>query len=177
MKILLSFLNSLNLTALVEWIIGSLAFVFTLILSVYSVFRLNSGLTKTIEERINKIIEHPDYIRKIASLVKPTVIFNGDGSILHDLGGMTLIKEIRVDKGIQSACPGNLLFPTAITVSPIKHMANAPIITCNSDFDFQITESRAKGFDWLYKLTMNGYSTSEDGQESLEVIFRMEIIP
>jgi hypothetical protein len=176
MDSLIVFFQSINLIALGGWVLAAVALAIPFVLTVVTLFRTTAAFNSAIEDRVKIIVENPDFIRKIASLVRPTVIFNSNGSILHDLGGISWISEIKVEKS-GHADWGSMLLPSTIIVTPINHMANAPIITYIDLSGFQITASRTTGFSWLYALKPCSVFISDETEVDPEILFRMEIVP
>lgn len=101
-----SFLNILNVT-----------------LAVFTVFGTIYGVYNYIDWRIDQKINTTKFIEKIASNVRPSVIFDSQESIEIDMGAMQHIENIKVTLSNDSR------FPKEITISPKRYLAHAPFLT------------------------------------------------
>ncbi|MBW2249754.1 MAG: hypothetical protein JRF60_03760 [Deltaproteobacteria bacterium] len=120
-----------------------------------------------IEKRISEKLKDPELISQIASLVRPSLIFNHKGTILSDSGGEQFIENISVQMGPEE--------PTEIIISPKTHLNSAPILEC-INYNFDITSKRIKKSDWLFELSSPSYLVFEKSSEKKEYLFRLEII-
>ena len=143
--------NILNWKEIVKAIIALIVMVGTLY-----------GVINYIDWRIEAKISESEYMNKIASKIRPSIIFNSKGSIT-DLGGMQYIEKIKVE-------PGNIPIPKKVIVTPKKYMPNAPIITPINSATFSVHEERGVNFNWEYTFE-GGFSTGDD-----IIRFRLEII-
>ena len=125
-------------------------------------FAVQSYLNNKIDERVND----PVFIGKVATQVRPSVIFNSSGSILADLGGMALIDRIEV-----SGFPTNLEEKLLVDVFPKQHLAFPPLLESIDGANWFIKTKRGNGYQWSYELSLE---TSE--QEPKEFRLRMEIV-
>jgi len=109
------------------------------------------GVYSYIDWRIEKKINNPEFIRKISSNIRPSVVFDSNESIEIDLGAMQFIEKIDV---IPSKDPR---FPEKIVVSPKDYLAHAPFLTTLDETEFAIMVERGKKFDWVYHLDISAY--------------------
>ena len=123
------------------------------------------GVYGYIDWRIEKKINDPEFIRKIASNVRPSVVFNSNESIEIDLGAMQFIEKIDV---IPSKDPR---FPERIVVSPKGYLAHAPFLTTLDETEFAIMVERGKKFDWVYHLDISSHL-----ENLKKTRFRLEIV-
>jgi len=120
------------------------------------------ALDSYIDNKIEKKVESADYIRRVASNVRPYVIFNTKGTILTDAGGMQYIENIRVE-GEQDL---------HIVVTPKLLLAHAPLLNCIDEYKYTQNVVRGSKYDWEYNLHLY---MSTGGNEIPR--FRLEIIP
>lgn len=125
-------------------------------------FAVQSYLNTKVDERVND----PEFIRKVATQVRPSVIFNHNGSILADLGAMQFVDKIEV-----SGFPTDLLEKLNVIVYPKLHLPYPPLIESVDSSSWFISSKRGVGYQWSYELNL---SSSE--QDPKEFILRMEII-
>lgn len=109
------------------------------------------GVYSYIDWRIEKKINNPEFIRKISSNIRPSVVFDSRQSIEIDLGAMQFIEKIEV---VPSDDPR---FPKKIVVSPKKYLAHAPFLTTLDETEFAIMVERGEKFDWVYHLDIITY--------------------
>lgn len=121
--------------AVIGVIVGIIALMFGIFV------RLNSSIEKKIENKLND----PEFIRKVADIVRlPFVIFDEDESIIIDTGAMNYIERIEVKKEQRQDV-------SEIIVSPKKYMPVAPILeSLNIEIEFD-EPTRGQGFDLVYK--------------------------
>lgn len=123
------------------------------------------------EDRIEKIVldklKDQDILQQIASLVRPSIIFDHHGVIQSDSGAGQYIESINVDMGGGE--------PNKITISFKEHLNSAPILECIND-NFDVTPTRIKKSDWLFELSSPSYIVFESSPEKKEWLFRLEII-
>jgi len=118
-----------------------------------------------IEKRIDEKLKNPETIREIASLVRPTITFNHQGTIITDSGAGQFIEDIKVTMGKDE--------PKTILITPSKHLNTPPVLE-GINYDFSVSVKRANKSDWLYELTSPNYLIM--GKMTTEYIFRLEII-
>ena len=147
------------ITPMVINLIYLLAAIFTLIAFLY-------GFIKFVEFIARKEINHPDTIKKLSAIIRPSVIFTSKEVVISDQGGMNFIKSITVklDKG-------NLLLPSEIVIEFIRFIPVQPILTSLSSFQFYSVASRGKNFSWVFSI--NPLSSSSEVEDH---IFRVEIL-
>ncbi|MFX0195736.1 MAG: hypothetical protein ACFFCW_06400 [Candidatus Hodarchaeota archaeon] len=120
-----------------------------------------------IEKRISEKLLAPDVLKQIASLVRPSFIFDHNGSIHSDSGAGQFIGKIQVEMGKDE--------PEKIIVSPTEHLNTPPVLEC-LNYNFDITTRRIGKSDWLFELSSPNYLVFESSPEKKEWLFRLEII-
>ena len=120
-----------------------------------------------IEKRILEKLRTPEVLREIASLIRPSLIFDHNGSIRTDSGAGQFIENIQVEMGKDE--------PNKIVISPTEHLNTQPILEC-LNYNFYITARRIGKSDWLFELSSDNYLISEGSPERKEWLFRLEII-
>lgn len=120
-----------------------------------------------IVKRILTELRDPDVLREIAELIRPSLIFDHNGSILTDSGAGQFIKKIEVEmtKGE----------PSKIIISPTEHLNTPPILEC-LNYNFDITPTRTGKSDWLFELSSPSYMVTEGSPERKEWLFRLEVV-
>ena len=121
--------------AVISVVVGIIALMFAVFI------QLNSSIEKKIENKLND----PEFIRKVAQIVRlPFVIFDEDEAIIIDTGAMNHIKQIEVIKGPRQQV-------SEIIVSPKKYMPVSPILE-SLDIEVEFDEpTRGQKFDLVYK--------------------------
>lgn len=124
------------------------------------------GAIQFIDWRISKKIHEESFLHKISSSLRPIVIFDENGSILLDQGGMDVIDKIEV-----SRLEGEN-FPERVTIFPKKHLAHPPILQTLENELIDIEEIRGKGYQWTYRLKYQMYDDVFTGKRR----FRLEVL-
>jgi hypothetical protein len=125
------------------------------------------GFEDRIAKRVLIELRDPEMLREIASLVRPSLIFDHNGAIRTDSGATQFIKRIDVEMGKGE--------PNRILVSPTEHLNTPPILECLND-NFDIASSQTGKSDWLFELSSPSYIVFESSPERKEWLFRLEII-
>ncbi len=130
------------------------------------------ALPKFIDSRIDKAINNTEFVRKIASHVRPYIIFDTNETILLDRGGWQYLKEkpkvIFADKDLEG--------DFQVIVTPKDCLHQAPLIESLCTCEFIISWQRGKGFEWIYYLDFVEATIHwEEGKNPLHK-FRLEII-
>lgn len=106
------------------------------------------GITQFIDWRIERKIREEPFIRKISASLRPSVIFDENGSILYDQGAMQIIDNIQINR--EDAKNNSL--PAEIIINPKRHLAHAPLLQTLETELIDILATRGKGFEWRYRL-------------------------
>lgn len=128
------------------------------------------GFDQYIEAKINNAVIKPQIIDEISKIVRPSVFFDGNGSIIKDTGGMTYIERIEISEADWFGT-SKVKFPTKVTIVPKKHLEFPPVIQSVGSFQFIANPKRSKGFIWVYEFNL----TANDS-EIKNYIFRLEVI-
>ncbi len=127
------------------------------------------GVLAFIDSRIENFVRQEQFIKKIASHVRPYVIFDAKESILADGGAMQYIENIdTVFNGDKEL--------TEIIVTPKVHLPIAPTLESLGEV-FAITSKRGKKFQWIYEMGSIDCLLLESSAEHRGINrFRIEII-
>lgn len=145
--------------------------VWTIIVGASIIIGIITGGSYFIEDRIEKKVldklKDQDILRQIASLVRPSIIFDHHGVKKSDSGADQYIESINVEMGDGE--------PNKIIISFKQHLNSTPILECIND-NFFVTPTRMKKSDWLFELSSPSYIVFESSPERKEWLFRLEII-
>jgi hypothetical protein len=138
-----------------------------------AVLAVKTWQESAIDKAVEKKLSEPIILRKIAAESRPTVIINGKGSILHDMGAVQYLKpdDIRIseygnDQGI--------IFPAKLHVGFVRPVSFAPLVT--SLFSTaNITANHGKGLDWEFTINWMVLPLNTTNEEDL--VFRVEVVP
>lgn len=125
-----------------------------------------------IDFRIKHTVNDEQFIKKVASHVRPYVIFDENESIEIEGGAMQYLESIEVERVVvmkEDAPRFN------ITITPKNHLAYAPLLEAVIPVMFDITSKRGKGHQWIYELTAGWNAVSSD-KENEPYRFRLEIL-
>ena len=124
----------------------------------------------TLEDRVDKIVENklkdPEVLKQIAYLVRPSLTFNQEGTILTDSGAQDFIKDIKVIMGENE--------PKSIIISPTNHLNIAPLIEC-LNYNYNFSSKQVGKLDWQFDLSSPTYLVTTSYQIT-DWTFRLEII-
>ena len=120
-----------------------------------------------IEKRISDKLRDPEVLKEIASLVRPSLIFDHKGSIRTDSGAGQFIERIKVEMGKNE--------PSNILISPKRHLNIPPVLEC-LNYNFDVTAMQINKSDWLFELSSPTYIVFESSPKKKEWLFRLEII-
>lgn len=103
------------------------------------------------------------FLHKVASHVRPALIFDEKYSIIADQGGSEYVEDIDISLDAQ----GN---PTQMVVHAKSHLSHEPYLESLTANDYIITAKRGKKHDWVFVLKQFGRGGVTPYR------FRMEII-
>ena len=133
------------------------------------------AIENQIEKRIGEKLKDPEVIKQIASLVRPSIIFDQKGTIVHDSGGAQFVKNIEVEMSV----PKNEKRepePIKISIFPTKHIKEPLILEClNRDMDFMC--ERVNTLDWECEIGSPNNLVMGLSKFHGEWKFRLEVIP
>lgn len=142
--------------------------IFATLISIAGVIGLVYGFNTFIDKKIASKMNDPEFVRQIATHVRPSVIFNSKGTILIDMGAMQYLDSISVE-------PTSVAdLPNKIVVKPKQYMSHAPLLTLVDPISTVVEETRGAGITWVYTFKQWMRSVTE---ELDTVRFRLEIIP
>jgi len=124
------------------------------------------GLESYIDGRIDKKIEDPNYLNRIATKLRPSIIFDSYGSIIADQGGMEYIDNIQVTRNNEDP----KFTAKSIIITPKDFLAQQPLLTSLDQNNYSIIAKRGKKYDWNYNLSLISWT------ENTSSVFRLEII-
>jgi len=125
------------------------------------------AIDQYIDYKIANKFDDSQIARRIASQIRPSLIFDHNRTIRWDSGGGQFIRDISVEmtKGE----------PSKVIISPTEHLNTPPILEC-LNYNFDITPKRTGKSDWLFELSSPSYMVFEGSPERKEWLFRLEIV-
>lgn len=135
------------------------------IASVLALFLSFVALQAYIDSRIQQQIEDPAFLQKLGGELRPSVIFDSNGSILADQGAMHYIEDINVKRHDEIKFAAK-----SITISPKSFLAQAPLLTSIDQNNYIITSHRGKKYDWIYSTDLLAWSSDTTSRFRLEII-------
>ncbi len=127
-------------------------------------------LNAYIDNKIDKKINNPSYIKKVASHVRPFIIFDENESILADSGGMEYIEDIKVE------AKADRFEPIKIIITPKSHLAYPPLLEVISPYEVSIDTKRGIHHRWIYEVSVEGRLGPDTTREIDPIRFKLEII-
>jgi hypothetical protein len=134
---------------------------------------LESRIDNAVENKMRTILSDETILRRIAAEAHPSLIFNGKGSILHDMGALPFIKPDSILVTGRTHLEGTKALPQKIHISFMKPVSFPPIVTVLND-TATITASNGKGLDWEFSI--NWIIVPIDSNDE-DLVFRLDVVP
>jgi hypothetical protein len=141
--------------------------VYTVVGAIVFLFTAYHGLNSYIDSRIGSQINNPDFLKRLARGVRPSLVFDEKGSILADMGAVAYVSNISVSKGPKDSLK--------ITVSPVEYLGIEPVLEALDD-QYTIRAERGQKFDWVFHLAGIQTLALESTPKRDKGRFRLEII-
>lgn len=125
------------------------------------------GFNSYIDWRIDNRIKNSDFLHQLARHVRPSLVFDDNGSIIADMGAIQYISDIKVSKGDKNS--------VLIIISPNEYLGVEPVLEA-LDAEYSIHAKRGQKFDWIFNLYPIQQLVMELSPERDNERFRLEII-
>ena len=125
------------------------------------------GASSYIDSRIDSRVNNPDFLKRLARSVRPSLVFDEKGSIISDMGAVAFVSNISVTKE-----PKDTL---TIVVSPVEYFGVEPVLEALDD-RYAISAKRGQNYDWIFHLSGIQTFLLESSAEVERHRFRLEII-
>jgi hypothetical protein len=126
-----------------------------------------------IDSKIEKKISDPETIKQMVSILRPSLVFSLNGSIIYNIGGMSKLREPPKIEKAQGKKPNSIIWK--IEISPKESLKIAPIIECING-NFAIQSKRGLGNNWEYSIEGVNAILWKGPEIKSEPLFRMEIV-
>lgn len=142
--------------------------VLSVVCTITVLFAAYHGLNGYIDERIETRITDPTFLKKLGRSVRPSLVFDEQGSIVADMGAVSLVDRISVTKDSKNSLK--------IIVSPFAYFGIEPVLEALDD-EYRIHAEQGLKFDWIFHLYEIPIVTMERGAlERDRKRFRLEFI-
>ena len=141
--------------------------IYALVGTVIFLFVSYHGLNNYIDRRIDNKINNSDFLHELARHVRPSLVFNDNGSIIADMGAVQYIIDIKVSKGDKNSI--------LIIISPNEYLGVEPILE-SLDAEYSIHAKRGPKFDWIFNLYAIQQLVMESSPDRDNERFRLELI-
>lgn len=148
-------------------IVGVLVAIASLYLSIY--IQVSSSVDKRIDAKIN----NPEYIQKVAAEVRPSIVFNDEGKILHDSGGLKYIDSNIIFE--RANAPKSKKNNFKINITSKIYLKSQPLLE-SIDQSYNIKANRGKGLKWIFNVYDVGITFGGSKRGGLQNRFRLEVI-
>ena len=135
------------------------------------------GLSIYIDNRITKIVTSREFSEKLAKDLRPYVIFDINGSILFDGGGMQYLEDVTIEPVQEASDTGQYPnYAKRIIVSPTENLSYPPIVTAlTMHYFIKPSIKRGNKYQWIYECAP--HIISKDGSPYEGTLqFRLEIV-
>jgi hypothetical protein len=133
------------------------------------------GIVSFIDSRIEKKLTDETTLRRVASMVRPSCIFDEKGSVIFDSGAMQAVESINLqftDKKDEFLSK----LPRIITVKFNKHLAYPPILSVLDSYEVYVGEERGPMFEWIFTIGYSGGVVSDQKTFGTRCRYRLEIL-
>jgi hypothetical protein len=125
------------------------------------------SLDAFVDTRISYKLRDPEVVRKIAYLIRPSLIFDQNGNFVIDNGAGQFIKDISVEKNQKGEVQ-------KVIVSPKESLNIQPLLTClNGTIYFSATRQKA---DWIFQVVGPDYLVFESSKAPEKYLFELKIV-
>lgn len=152
----------------------SLRNVSTIIVNIITILGVSFGLLLYLDNRVKSTMNDEQFIKKVASHVRPYVIFDANETIHVDGGAMQYLEKIEVKQVVRKGKAGSRS-GLDIIITPKSHLAYAPALETITPTMFYVTHKRGSRHQWIYELTPGWTVTGPDDKEETDR-FRLEIL-
>ena len=130
-------------------------------------------IDNAVEAKTRSVLSDPTILRKIAAESRPSLIFNGAGAILQDMGAVQYVKpdDIRVLARDNEA---GINIPIKLHIGFVRPVAFSPIVTSLRN-PASIIASHEKGLDWDFIINWTVITTGDTNDS--DCVFRLELVP
>lgn len=137
-----------------------------------------------VDWRVNRLVQDPEFVAKMAKRARPAIVFDADRRLLSDAGAYRFLEgvpevELNVkDKTVKSGY-GPYTF-TRIFVRPKVPLASAPIVEALDSGEVSVKASQIAGLAWEIRIEGRAVNITADGGPVVSLApyrFRLEIIP
>ena len=130
------------------------------------------ALDSYIDYKVDRKLQDEALLQKVASYVRPALIFDTEGRVLFDMGAWQYLQGIDVQRS------KNPLVPEKVVITPKNYLRNPPLLTTVEMWQFNIKSSRGKGITWEYTFERGVFLPFiTEGREQQPPRFRLEIVP
>ena len=134
---------------------------------------LENRIDNAVEAKTRSVLSDETILRKIAAESRPSLIFDGSGAILHDMGAVQYLKpdDIRIMEHVNDA---GIIIPTKLHIGFVRPVSFSPLLTPLHD-SATITASHGRGLDWEFSITWIALQENETNDSSH--VYRLELVP
>jgi hypothetical protein len=123
---------------------------------------------KSIDGAVERKLSDVVVLRKIAAQAQPMLIFDMNGGIVSDSGGLAYIEKVEI-----AARDGNS-FPSKIIIHPKVLLPQAPLLSTIDNVMLEYGAGRGGGLDWEYSIRL--YVVAPMKSDASGCRFRLEIL-
>jgi hypothetical protein len=138
-----------------------------------------------IDWRVNRLVNDPDFVAKVARRSRPAIVFDADRRLLSDSGAYRFLEGVPevelnvIDETVKSGLEIPYTF-TRIIVRPKVPLASPPIVEALDSGDVSVKARQIAGIDWEIRIEGRAINITADGGPVVSLApyrFRLEIIP
>jgi hypothetical protein len=127
------------------------------------------GFNVYVDSRVEHAMHDEAFLHKVASHVRPSLIFDQKRAVLVDSGALEYIAEIK-----PTVTEKDFALPGKILVRPKQYLAHAPILSTLDNYVLDYTVDRTTGLDWEF--TIKNYMGTGLDNQFKTCRYRLEIL-
>jgi len=128
-------------------------------------------LIQVVDWRIKTTVYNEEFVRKVASHVRPYMIIDPKGTVLVEGGAKQYLQRLPLITNDGKKYPRYY-----IVLTPKNFLALPPLIEIMSPFGGGVKSERGSGLDWNYEVYIGGSFTDNENEIEPVLKFRIEII-
>ena len=142
------------------------------IIGIGVVFASVVGFNLYVYNLVEQKTSSDEFIKRLGDRVRPSLIFDANGTIIADSGALDLIEIPEIEEIGEGPSPGYI-----ITIRPKQYLSMAPFLQMLGGPSYALTAERTKGVNWKFTLEYHQVLVMGRGpKRSITPKFRVEIM-
>jgi hypothetical protein len=130
------------------------------------------GVDQYLDSKIENKITDDSYIAQLSKTLRPFLVFNNDGVVIYDHGGLNFIDSIKINHSDNR-------WADTIFIFSKSYLQEAPLIQFIGAYLYSYEAKRISNFCWAYDMRPSVYLSLEKSdvdRPTLDNIFTLEVL-